>query len=231
MENKTILIQGAMDIEIQYYLEKLKNTEKIDIAGYEFYRGSINESNIIISKTNVGIVNSATATTIGIITFKPDLIINQGIAGSHRSDIHKGDIVIGKACLNINSYSMPIKGKNEGSNPFDWEPNKRANIQYADSHLVRQLKKILSSNDTNNVYSGILGSGDVFSREYDRILWLNTIFGNYCEDMESIGTYSVCNKFSIPCVGVRIISNNELLLEEYDENFAINLQKSLIKLF
>lgn len=48
--------------------------------------------------------------------------------------------------------------------------------------------------------------------------------------MESIGCYSVCEKFNIPCVGVRIISNNELLQEEIDKEQAIELQKLLFKI-
>ena len=94
--------------------------------------------------------------------------------------------------------------------------------------LVDIVEKSLSSNTKNKVYRGILGSGDVFNREYDRIVWINDTFHTLCEDMESIGTYSVCNKFKVPCIGIRIISNNELLLEELDENQAINLQQILI---
>lgn len=48
--------------------------------------------------------------------------------------------------------------------------------------------------------------------------------------MESIGTYSVCNKFNIPCIGIRIISNNEILLEKLDKTKAIELQEILIRI-
>ena len=71
----------------------------------------------------------------------------------------------------------------------------------------------------------------MFSRECDRITWISNTFNNLCEDMESIGTYSVCDKFNIPCIGIRIISNNELLLEKYDREKAIDLQKILINIF
>lgn len=48
--------------------------------------------------------------------------------------------------------------------------------------------------------------------------------------MESIGVYSVCNKFKVPCIGIRIISNNELLLEELNKEKAIELQRILISM-
>ncbi len=48
--------------------------------------------------------------------------------------------------------------------------------------------------------------------------------------MESIGVYTVCSKFNIPCVGIRIISNNELLNEMLDKSKATKLQELLFNL-
>ena len=48
--------------------------------------------------------------------------------------------------------------------------------------------------------------------------------------MESIGVYSTCQQFNVPCIGIRIISNNEITGEELDEEQAINLQKMLLDL-
>ena len=70
MENKTILIQGAMDIEIQALLEKLEEQEKIVISDYEFYTGKIKNCNVIVSKTLIGTINATIATTIGIEKFR-----------------------------------------------------------------------------------------------------------------------------------------------------------------
>lgn len=229
MKNKVILIQGALDIEIECYLKQLENKKDRVIAGYEFYEGNIKGIEVVISKTLVGTINSTIATTIGITNYNPDIVINQGIAGSHRIDLHIGDIVIGEKCCNINAYKMPIKAKGEGSNPFEWEPNKRAkDIQNADIKLVNILEEKLKTNSSKKIYKGILGSGDIHSREIDRIVWINNIFENYSEDMESIGTYSACNKFNIPCVGIRIISNNDMLSEKLDKTKATELQIILI---
>lgn len=230
MDKKVILIQGAMDIEINYFLSKMKNKEEEIIAGYEFYKGFINDVKVIISKTLIGVMNSSMATTIGIIKFRPDIIINQGIAGAYRENLHIGDIIIGEKCRNINAYNMPFKAKGEGVNPFEWELNARAKeIKFADSKLVNVLEKLLKNINENKVCKGILGSGDVFNREYDRISWIKNNFNNDCEDMESMSCYSVCEQFKIPCVGVRIISNNELLQEDLDTEKAIELQKLLFR--
>ena len=232
LNNKVILIQGAMDIEVNSIIDSLKDKNFKKISDYEFYEGTINNTNIVVSKTLIGTINSTIATTLGILNFKPDIVINQGIAGAHKDYVHTGDIIIGKKCCNINAYDMPIARKGEGSNPFNWEPSNHSNnIIYTDSNLLNNVKKAIESNCKNKIYAGVLGSGDLFSRECDRITWISNTFNNLCEDMESIGTYSVCDKFNIPCIGIRIISNNELLLEKYDREKAIDLQKILINIF
>lgn len=228
---RVVLIQGAMDIEVQYMISLLKEKQITKIAGYEFYEGIIHNTKVVISKTLIGTINATMATSIGIMKFNPDIVINQGIAGAHSENIHIGDIVIGEACSNINSYDMSAKKKGEGSNPFEWELNKRAkDIKYADLQLVDIAEKSLLSKTKNRVFRGMLGSGDAFNREYDRISWLNRTFHSLCEDMESISVYSVCKQFEVPCIGIRIISNNELLLEKLNEEKAIELQAMLISI-
>ena len=94
------------------------------------------------------------------------MIINQGIAGAHKKDIHIGDIVIGEKCCNINSYSMPTKSENEGTNPFEWEPDKRAKqIQNADDNLLKCVKeKLFLKGFTNDVIDKAMAELDF---EYD----------------------------------------------------------------
>lgn len=229
LNEKIILIQGAMNIEIEYLISQLENVEEQNISGYLFYIGMLNNTKIVVSKTLIGTINSTIATTIGIINYQPHFVINQGIAGAHSVNIHIGDIIIGEKCCNINSYSMLAISEGKGSSVFEWEPDKRAKqAKYTNAQLLSALQNNIIANTSKQVYTGVLGSGDAFNREVDRIKWLNKLFNTSCEDMESIGTYSVCDKFNVPCIGIRIISNNEILLEELDESQAIELQKILI---
>lgn len=233
MENifkKKILIQGAMDIEVETLVEALKNTTKTTISDFDFYIGDFANYQIIISKTNIGEINSSIATTIGILNFAPNLVINQGIAGSHKENIHTGDIIIGNSCQNINAFSMPKKEKNKGSDPFEWEVSKHAKTFETNSNLVSLFNNFFKSNTTNNVYVGTLGSGDVFNRETDRINWLSEKFSTLSEDMESVATYQTCQKFNTSCIGIRIISNNEITKEPLDESQATTLQHFILKL-
>ncbi len=76
-----ILIQGAMDVEVEYLIDNLKQIENKIVDGYEFFIGKLNGEDIVVSKTNIGIINASVSTILGIKEFKPNIIINQGTVG------------------------------------------------------------------------------------------------------------------------------------------------------
>ena len=78
--------------------------------------------------------------------------------------------------------------------------------------LTKQL------DDFENFKFGILGSGDFFNREYDRICHLQNSFNHLCEDMESAGVFKVCDDFGVERIGFRVISNNELNKTDFDKS-------------
>lgn len=77
----------------------------------------------------------------------------------------------------------------------------------ADTRLIELTKTIPYD---GRIILGKLGSGDLFSRETDRIDWMHSQLGELCEDMESIAVYKACIECGVPVIGIRIISNNEI---------------------
>ncbi len=223
MQDTPIIIQGAMNSEIDGYLSKIGHPEVVTVGGFSFYRGNFCGKDLIVCKTGIGIINAAVATAICILEFHPAAVINQGTAGAHVPELHIGDIVVGKACININDLKMPERGAGEGSDPLKWEFSKRSVCRSADPALLKLFER--AEYPGHRKVSGILGSGDLFSREADRISWIHQSRNNLCEDMESISAYEVCERFSVPCIGLRVISNNELTGEKYDGSSADLLQQ------
>lgn len=70
----------------------------------------------------------------------------------------------------------------------------------------------------------------MWNKETDRIMWLKEHTGVVCGDMESIGAYTACNKFNVPILGIRVMSDNEILDEEYDRDTSIEAQKITLEL-
>lgn len=223
MKQGPILIQGAMEDEIAVIKEKMNEIEKITLNGFVFYKGKIDEYPVILSKTQVGIINTTAATIIGIINFSPCLIINQGVAGGITKNIHKGDLVIGQSCININSFQTPYKEEGKGSNSLEWklktfkEGIDELVVLKANAELVKLAEEEAKKQALSYVV-GTMGSGDVWNNEKDRLLWLSEKYDIICEDMETISTYQIGLKFNIPTIGIRILSNNLLLGEEYDKS-------------
>lgn len=220
-----ILIQGAMDVEIDKLIEYYKPREFTTVTEFDFHIAEYRGHKIVISKTKVGLINASVATTIAIESFKPDLVINQGCAGAHVPDIRIGDIVVGDRCVYINNFYTNPKAKGEGSNSLDWYPCKRSYEIFSTPEYVK-LADEMEWDGKKRV--GILGSGDIFSKEHDRIEYIHSLFGELCEDMESIAAFKVCELFGIDRLAVRIISNNELIDGSFEYGVCGEMQRFVI---
>lgn len=221
----TILIQGAMDAEIDVLLDYFKPEEIKTVADYNFYVTYYKNNKIVISKTGVGMINASVSTTIAVNEFHPALIINQGCAGSHLRNIKVGDLIIGEKSVYINNFRTDAKGLGEGSDSLTWRPSKHS---YAVSSTEKYVKIADEVNFDGQKFVGILGSGDLFSKEADRINYLHGLFGELCEDMESVAALKVGELFNVERIALRIISNNEITLESFDLEVCKTMQKFVI---
>ena len=132
-------------------------------------------------------------------------------------------MVIGQSRININSFQTPYKEEGKGSNSLEWklktfkEGIDELVVLKANAELVKLAEEEAKKQALSYVV-GTMGSGDVWNNEKDRLLWLSEKYDIICEDMETISTYQIGLKFNIPTIGIRILSNNLLLGEEYDKS-------------
>lgn len=223
----TILIQGAMDSELDVLLSHYTVEKKASIAHCDFYCAKYKGVDVVISKTGVGIINASIATTVGITEFHPTLVINQGCAGSHVAEIDNGELVIGEKSTYINNFYTPAKKLGEGSDSLEWYASKRAYTVGSTPKYVDIARRVRFD---GKKHVGTLGSGDVFSQEVDRINYLHKLFGELCEDMESVASLKACEQFRVDRLALRIISNNEITLRKMDVGVCATLQKFVIDL-
>lgn len=221
-----VLIQGAMAVETDWLVSQLEGREEIVLGGYRFWSGVYCGRELVVSRTEIGELNAACATTLGILHFKPEAVITQGIAGSHSEELHICDVVLGETCININDWATTVRGRGEGSDLSQWYHGEGQLVLDGDATLLRRFAA--APYRDGKLLCGRLGSGDLFSREYDRILWLREQCGHLCEDMESIAAYQACCQLGVPCLGVRMISNNELTGEVYTPSVGERLQKLVL---
>ena len=218
-EKSYVLLPIAMHSEADPFIEKLENMEEKEIFGFEVYFGKYNNIDMIVGVSGVGSINMSGLMHIILSKYKIKLILNYGVVGGY-GEINKGDLIVITHNLNTNSYRTQKAGKGEGI--------KVENIEYltftedktelvileTDKELVNKLKNI-TMKDVNIFYGGI-GSGDMWNREYDKIEYVRTNYNISCEDMEAAAVYQVSEKYKVPHISIKGISNNEQLNETYD---------------
>lgn len=230
MKKRPLALIVAMKDEFNYIKEQLQDIKIVEIDGYDFYEGKIDEYPVVICHSKIMTINATMATVITIKNYNPIAILNEGTSGGHSKEIHVGDIIIGEKSLNILSSETVFRKKGEGSNSLDWKlvdyiegEECKVNYHSADNNLIEIAQKI--KYPYGKVYTGIIGSADIWNKEYDRITMLNEKYGILCEDMEAVAIYTVANNFGIPAIGIKVISNNEILEEKYDIGSALKCQK------
>lgn len=226
MEERPILIQGAIDIEINYLISILENKEEIHIGTYRFYKGEISGYPVIISKTKIGQTNAGASTSIAILKYNPILIINQGTAGGHGRKIHRGDIVIGKDYINLTAFRIERREEGTGADLQGWQmrafytDTQHHIYNVADERLMKIADDLRNEYKYGKVYKGRIASGEIWNRESDRIMYIYNTYKTLCEEMETGAVYTIAKNFKVPVIGIRVITNNEVLKETYEKMFA-----------
>ena len=162
---------------------------------------------------------------LAIQNYHPVCIINQGTAGGYGEQIHTKDLIIGKEVFNIMSAKTPYKKENEGSDSTKWDyitfvagGKDEKRVQKADEKLTAFFTEFANTYNEGKVHIGVIGSGDIWNREIDRTMYFSNKHQVLCGEMEAIAVYTIANQCQIPVIGLKIISDNELLQEEYDRN-------------
>lgn len=230
---KPIIIQAALYSEMNYLLEKFTVEKENYVGDFLFYECSYKGKRVIISKTKMGEVTSAVATTLGIMTYEPLFIINQGTAGASTVKLNKNDIVIGESVSYICALSTTADRNEDRTNP--WKSEEYLNldgerISYkADKRLIDMLKDF-SCLKRDGIYFDVVGSGDIWTKDRETIEKYNRENKMVCEAMECTGAYFAANTLGVPLVSVRVISNNELKGQEYDPETDVNAQKAVLSI-
>ncbi len=226
-----VLIEGALESELDKLMEEFSPLTKVSLGIRNAY---VSKSGVAIVNTAVGVSNAAATTALACSILRPQCIISQGTAGAHDQDLHTGDIVIGETILRLGTWMTPKR--KSGVDPFQWDmltlpPNQVYPdcICHSDKALVAlalQEARHLGYTEQHEpkVRVGCIGSAEVYDRENAMIEHLHKRFGTNCEEMESFAAAHIAEEFNVPFLGLRVISNNELLDEEFYEPIGEKIQ-------
>ena len=151
-----------------------------------------------------GKVNAAVCAQAMIDLFKPDLIINSGIAGSLSEDLSIGDIVVAKDVV-----QHDMDGTEMGDPPGEiwFNDEKRIEIP-ADSRVSKALENACLKLENTKTLVGRIATGDTFVASVDRRLAIADKFNADACEMEGGAIGQVCYRNGVPFAILRSISDD-----------------------
>ena len=205
----------AMQIEADGIIALCQNTETTEKYGMTFTKGTLHGKDVVVVVCGVGKVNAGMCAAVLINDFKPDLVINSGVAGAVSPMVSIGDIVVGTKAVEHDMNTTPL-GDRQGEVSF---PKCKKMFFECDKDASRLLEEVCAGLDDTKTVRGIIASGDIFISDRSQRLRLNDRFGALAREMEGAAIGHVCWCCGVPFAILRAIS------DDIDENKGVDFVK------
>jgi adenosylhomocysteine nucleosidase len=193
-------IIAAMAQETTYLKQQMSDLSSFVIGESIFWTGNINNQPIVLLQCGIGKVNAAIGTTLLIERFKPDHIINTGVAGGLNSDLKIGDIVISIE-VRHHDVDLTVWGYEHGQLP-------KSPAAFMPSLLLIEAANTAAQELGMQVTHGLIISGDSFIHEQAQIAKIQEKFAKaHAVEMEAAAIAQVCHQFNVPFVIIRALSD------------------------
>ena len=190
-------IISAMELEQRALTEMLVNKKEEMIAGVMYYSGVLEGIDVVICTCGVGKVNAAMHTQILIERYHPEVIIQNGVAGSLSCDVKYFDIVIGSELVYHDMQTFVL----ESFGPLE-------KVYYADEKLVALAKEAIQDvNADVNIHVGRIATGDLFVSEPSMKQDIASRTNALCTEMEGCAVAHTSFLNEIPFIVLRSISD------------------------
>lgn len=194
-----IAIIAAMSKELDLILSQLDNYTQSILGDTTVYYGNEGEHSLLISQCGIGKVNSALRTLAIINQFKPELVINTGVAGGVDASMAIGSVLVAEKVAYHDVWCGPGTeyGRADGCPLFFTPLSEGLNI----------MKSIANDSDLD-IRFGLLCSGDKFISTPEEVAEIKSHFPAALGcDMESASIAQTCYLNNIPFMIIRVMSD------------------------
>lgn len=214
-------IIGAMEMEIEKIVSKMESTETKTVSGIVFTKGFIGKTEVVCAVCGVGKVFAAVCAQTMLLLYKPDCIINTGVAGTLDESIGVLDTVIATFLVQHDmdtSFLGDPVGLVSGINVIRFQ---------ADADLSEKLCAAAKKEGIAPFRAGI-ATGDCFVAGSEKKKKIKDMFGASVCEMEGAAIAHVCYINKLPFAVLRTISDgaNEGAPLDYPTFARIAAQKS-----
>ena len=204
-----------MQIEADGIIALCENVKTTTHAKMKFTLGTLHGKDVCIVVCGVGKVNAAMCALMLIEKYKPNLVLNSGVAGSLSPIVGIGDIVVATKSVEHDMNGTAL-GDKQGEITF---PDGNMMFFECDKQASTLLAAICKEIPDTKVAQGIIASGDIFVSDRKQRFKINDRFGALACEMEGAAIGHVCVRCGVPYGIIRAIS------DDLDENKGMDFVK------
>ncbi len=194
-------IIGAMDVEIEALRSLMKDRQDVVISGVRYSEGTLRGIPCVVSVCGIGKVFAAICAQTMILTWKPDLLLNIGVAGSLSKGLSVGNIAIASCVvqhdMDTSVLGDPV-GMISGINLIKLPADVDASAKLAEAAVACGIP----------VETGVIVSGDQFIGDRAKKEWLRSEFKAIACEMEGAAIGHVAYINGVPFAVLRAISDS-----------------------
>lgn len=194
-------IIGAMQSEMDAIKAKIENPHTQKISGITFVKGSIHGVDVVAATCGIGKVFAAMCAQTMILNYRPDLIINVGVAGSLTPKLNIGDIAIADRVV---QHDMDTTSIGDPAGLISG-----INMVYlpCSEQTVRMMEACADALEFHHE-TGVIATGDVFMQDGARKKHVADTFEAISCEMEGGSIGQVCYVNGVDFCILRAISDN-----------------------
>jgi adenosylhomocysteine nucleosidase len=208
-----LAILSALAEEQAGLVEQLRDAQRIEHAGREFWQGRLCNIPVVLALSRIGKVAAATTSVALIERFAVGAILFTGVAGGVGERVQVGDVVVGTGFLQHDMDASPLF-------PRYQIPLTGQTVLAADAALSRALvfasvvglQGLQNAGRSPLVHQGLIASGDRFVNGLDETRDIVESLRSHghevlAVEMEGAAVAQVCHDYGLSFAAVRTISD------------------------
>ena len=203
----------AMEIEMKNIREGMTVTSEKECAGVKFVEGKKFGKDIVVAVCGVGKVFAAICTQTMIDYYKPDIILNVGVAGGLSSSLDVKDVVIADQLIQHDMDATALgckKGEiyGEGTSYRYFPANAYVIDRIKESAEIVNSERKKAGREPLRIFTGTVASGDLFVSDKEKKAELRDEFQAMACEMEGAAIAQVCCVNKVRFGVIRAISDS-----------------------
>ena len=192
---------GAMVIEVEALMDRLEGRKEETIGMDTFVSGRLFGQEAVLAVCGPGKVNAALCAQSMILRYRPEWVLNLGVAGAGDTAVSIGDMVIATAAVQHDVDTSPI------GDPVGMVSKINLIEIPCDAALRAKLVAAASALPDVKVYEGIVATGDQFINSGDVRARIHEGYHAMAVEMEGGAVAQACYMHGVPCGVLRSISD------------------------